>query len=99
MEDVQHRVRNNFQLIYAMLGKQLQSTSDPAGIEGLSAISRRIMTLVQLYDHVIGTGSELDDRFQHVPDGALLQCRIPGIRPAFQGEIDMSCGAGIPGSG
>ena len=40
-----------------MLDRQLQSTSDPAGIKGLSAISRRIMTLVQLYDHVIGTGS------------------------------------------
>ena len=51
-----HRVRNNLQLIYAMLGKQLQSTSDAAAIAGLSAISRRVMTLVQLYDHVIGAG-------------------------------------------
>ena len=40
-----------------MLDRQLQSTSDPAGIKDLRAISRRIMALVQLYDHVIGTGS------------------------------------------
>ena len=39
-----------------MLGKQLQSTSDAAAIAGLGAISRRVMTLVQLYDHVIGAG-------------------------------------------
>jgi two-component sensor histidine kinase/DNA-binding response OmpR family regulator len=56
VEEVQHRVRNNLQLVYAMLGKQLESTTDPAAISGLSAISRRVMTLVQLYDHVMGTG-------------------------------------------
>jgi two-component sensor histidine kinase/DNA-binding response OmpR family regulator len=56
VEEVQHRVRNNLQLVYAMLGQQLQSTTDAAAISGLSAISRRVMTLVQLYDHVIGTG-------------------------------------------
>ena len=32
VEEVQHRVRNNLQLVYAMLGKQLQSTTDPAAI-------------------------------------------------------------------
>ena len=56
-EDLQHAVRNHFQLVYAMLDRQLRSTSDPAGIKDLRAISRRIMALVQLYDHVIGTGS------------------------------------------
>jgi two-component sensor histidine kinase/DNA-binding response OmpR family regulator len=56
VEEVQTRVRNNLQLIYAMLGKQLQSTSDAAAIAGFGAISRRVMTLVQLYDHVISAG-------------------------------------------
>ena len=39
VEEVQSRVRNNLQLIYAMLGKQLQSTSDAAAIAGFGAIS------------------------------------------------------------
>jgi two-component sensor histidine kinase len=56
VEEVQTRVRNNLQLIYAMLGKQLQVTSDAAAIAGFGAISRRVMTLVQLYDHVISAG-------------------------------------------
>ncbi len=56
VEEVQTRVRNNLQLIYAMLGKQLQSTSDPAAIAGFGAISRMVMTLVQLYDHVVDAG-------------------------------------------
>ena len=56
VEEIQHRVGNNLQLVYAMLGKQLVFTTDLAAISALSAISRRVMTLVHLYDHVIGTG-------------------------------------------
>jgi two-component sensor histidine kinase/CheY-like chemotaxis protein len=54
--ELQHRVRNNLQLVYAMLDKQLQSTTDAAGKEGVGAIARRVMTLAQVYDHLLGTG-------------------------------------------
>ena len=99
VEEVQTRVRNNLQLIYAMLGKQLQSTSDAAAIAGLGAISRRVMTLVQLYDHVISAGLSRTIDFRHLPDHALHQIRISGIRPAGEGETDMPGGAGRPRSG
>jgi two-component sensor histidine kinase/ActR/RegA family two-component response regulator len=54
--ELQHRVRNNLQLVYGMVSKQLQSTSIMEGKEGLSAIARRVMTLAQVYDHLLGIG-------------------------------------------
>jgi len=39
-----------------MLSKQLQSSADGDGKEGISAIARRVMTLAQVYDHLLGTG-------------------------------------------
>ncbi|MEJ0067634.1 MAG: histidine kinase dimerization/phosphoacceptor domain -containing protein [Pseudomonadota bacterium] len=56
-EELQHRVRNNLQLVYAMLTKQLQAAPDAAGKEGISAIARRVMTLAKVYDHLLGPDS------------------------------------------
>ena len=54
-EELQHRVRNNLQLVYGMLSKQLDDTTDRAGQQGLKAIARRVSTLAQVYDHLLGT--------------------------------------------
>jgi len=54
--ELHHRVRNNLQLVYGMLTKQLQGTADEAGKAGLAGIARRVMTLAQVYDHLLGTG-------------------------------------------
>jgi two-component sensor histidine kinase len=53
-EELQHRVRNNLQLVYGMLSKQLSDTQDTAGQRGIKAISRRVSTLAQVYDHLLG---------------------------------------------
>jgi two-component sensor histidine kinase len=55
-EELQHRVRNNLQLVYGMLSKQLHDTPDEAGQRGIKAIARRVSTLAQVYDHLLGTG-------------------------------------------
>jgi len=55
-EELQHRVRNNLQLVYGMLSKQLHDTPDAAGQRGIKAIARRVSTLAQVYDHLLGTG-------------------------------------------
>jgi two-component sensor histidine kinase len=47
-------VRNNLQLVYGMLSKQLGDTPDTAGQRGIKAISRRVSTLAQVYDHLLG---------------------------------------------
>ncbi len=54
-EELQHRVRNNLQLIYSMLTKQLDDTSDEAGQRGLRAIARRVFTLAKVYENLLGT--------------------------------------------
>ena len=55
-QELQHRVRNNLQLVYGMLNKQIHSPDDGTGREGISAIARRVMTLAKVYDHLLGTG-------------------------------------------
>ena len=55
-QELQHRVRNNLQLVYGMLNKQIHSPEDGTGREGISAIARRVMTLAKVYDHLLGTG-------------------------------------------
>jgi two-component sensor histidine kinase len=53
-EELQHRVRNNMQLVYGMLSKQLDDTDDAAGKRGIRSIARRVSTLAQVYDNLLG---------------------------------------------
>ena len=54
-EELQHRVRNNLQLIYGMLSKQTEDTANELDQRGLKAIARRVSTLAQVYDHLLGS--------------------------------------------
>ena len=54
-EELQHRVRNNLQLIFGMLSRQID-LSDEGGKEGIRAIARRVMSLAKIYDHLLGHG-------------------------------------------
>jgi two-component sensor histidine kinase len=54
-EELQHRVRNNLQLIYGMLTKQVDDCTSEADQRGLKAISRRVTALAQVYDHLLGS--------------------------------------------
>jgi two-component sensor histidine kinase len=54
-EELQHRVRNNMQLVYGMLSRQLEDTKDEAGRRGIRSIARRVSTLAQVYDNLLGT--------------------------------------------
>jgi two-component sensor histidine kinase/CheY-like chemotaxis protein len=56
IQEMQHRVRNNLQLVYGMLGRQLRAASGPGEREGISAIARSVITLARVYDHLVGTG-------------------------------------------
>jgi two-component sensor histidine kinase len=53
--ELQHRVRNNLQLVYGMLSKQLDDTHDRRGQRGIKGIARRVSTLAQVYDHLNGS--------------------------------------------
>ena len=55
-QELQHRVRNNLQLVYGMLNRQLKTAADPSERQGISAIARCVLTLGMVYDHLAGTG-------------------------------------------
>lgn len=54
-EELQHRVRNNLQLVLGMLSKQFSQAEAGPAKEGIGAIARRVMTLAQVYDHLLGS--------------------------------------------
>jgi len=54
-EELQHRVRNNLQLVLGMLSTQFAQTKDGPAKQGIGAIARRVMTLAQVYDHLLGS--------------------------------------------
>ncbi len=53
-EELQHRVRNNLQLVYSMLSQQLNETQDPGAARGIKAIARRVASVAEVYDHLLG---------------------------------------------
>lgn len=55
-QELHHRVRNNLQLVHAMLERQHEQAVDSAVKEALGAISRRVMTLATIHDHLLGAG-------------------------------------------
>jgi two-component sensor histidine kinase len=52
--ELQHRVRNNLHLIYAMLNMEIESLSNPE--PSFRAIANRVQALATVYDHLLGTG-------------------------------------------
>ena len=53
-EELQHRVRNNLQLVFGMLTRQMEMKD--ASNEGVRAIAQRVLGLAAIYDHLLGNG-------------------------------------------
>jgi two-component sensor histidine kinase len=88
-EELQHRVRNNLQLVYGMLSKLLADTEDKIGQRGVKAISRRVRTLAQVYDHLQG-----DEIMRSADFGDYLKSlclNIAQIQRMSDSEITLSC--------
>jgi two-component sensor histidine kinase len=88
-EELQHRVRNNLQLVYGMMSKQLDDTADESGKRGLKAIARRVSTLAQVYDHLLGNEMTRTTDF-----GGYVQSlcnNIAEIQAAPEGGVTLSC--------
>jgi two-component sensor histidine kinase len=88
-EELQHRVRNNLQLIYGMLNKQVNDTPDPDGRRGLNAILRRVSTLAQVYDHLLGREMTRTSDF-----GGYLKslcASIVELQDSSRGEVTLTC--------
>jgi two-component sensor histidine kinase/CheY-like chemotaxis protein len=56
--ELNHRVRNNLQLVHGMLDREIRysDSNSHSGTAAFSAIARRVMALSQVYDHLLGSG-------------------------------------------
>jgi two-component sensor histidine kinase len=88
-EELQHRVRNNMQLVYGMLSKQLADMPDPVGQRGIKAIACRITALAQVYGHLLG------NKITRTPDfgsyAASLCHRLAEIQGISNDAVTLIC--------
>jgi two-component sensor histidine kinase len=54
--ELQHRVSNNLHVVMGMLNNYALSTLDDTSREGISSISRHVLTLANIYDSLLGSG-------------------------------------------
>jgi two-component sensor histidine kinase len=88
-EELQHRVRNNLQLIYGMLSKQMDDTADKVGQRGIKAIARRVSTLAQVYDHLLGNEMTRTTDFGAYVKSLCLD--IAEFQGAPSGNVTLTC--------
>jgi two-component sensor histidine kinase len=88
-EELTHRVRNNLQLLHVMLSKLqgvLLGIDDKASVE---AIIRRVVTLAEVYDQLLGTGmGRTVDFGQYLTS---LCDSLPSIQPELDTRIRLNC--------
>lgn len=56
LREQQHRIRNNFQLIVAMLQRNARQAEDPQVRSSFRDVERRVFAMASLYDHLLGLG-------------------------------------------
>jgi two-component sensor histidine kinase len=88
-QELQHRVRNNLQLVYGMLNKQLDDTADVPGQRGIKGIARRVSTLAQVYDHLLGTEITRTTDFGSYVKSLCLN--LATIQAAPDGAVSLAC--------
>lgn len=90
-EELKHRVRNNLQLIQAMLFTHMKIGGGEQEQASVRAISRRVMTLSEVYEQLLGTGL---DRTIDLGEYMRSLCgRLPGLQGNGGGGIALVCRA------
>ena len=68
LHELQHKVRNDLQVIYSLVSREARLTSDPAGQQGFERVGGCVMAFGELYNHLLGQ-REIDE----VDKGAYLR--------------------------
>lgn len=84
--ELQHRVRNNLQLVYGMLVREIEMPKDDIR-EGLRAIARRVMSLARIYDHLLGHGLVQTIDFGAYLDSLCISLQDFQTKPEFKIEL------------
>ncbi|MEO8322067.1 MAG: sensor histidine kinase [Bradyrhizobium sp.] len=88
-EELQHRIRNNLQLVYGMLSNQLGHIPDQAGQRSIKAIARRVSTLAQVYDDLLGNEMTRTTDFGSYVRSLCIN--LAEIQGATGGGVTISC--------
>ena len=87
--EMQHRVRNNLQLVNNMLSDQLKETTDDDARDGIRAIIQRVMSLAEVYEHLLGAGLTGQIDFGAY---ALALCEnLPDLQPVLAFPVTLNC--------
>jgi two-component sensor histidine kinase len=89
--ELQHRVRNNLQLINDMVNGQLRRASDERGRKGLQGIARKIMSLGEVYEHLLGVG--MNGKIDLGAYATALCASLPDLQPEPVLAIVLHCDA------
>jgi two-component sensor histidine kinase len=89
--ELQHRVRNNLQLINDIVTGQLRQASNEGGRKGLQGIIRQIMSLAEVYEHLLGVG--MNGKIDLGAYAAALCANLPDLQPAPVFPITLHCDA------
>lgn len=88
-EELQHRVRNNLHMVSAMLESYALTLAAGEAREGIELIVRRVTTLGQVYDSLLGVGlSETIDAGEYI---CALCARLPGLQAERSRLVRIVC--------
>ncbi|HEY0182755.1 MAG TPA: GAF domain-containing protein [Rhodopila sp.] len=89
--ELRHRVRNNLQLINVMVTTVLRQPSDVARSRGLERMIGQIMSLAEVYEHMLGAG--IDGQVDFGSYAVVLCANLHAQRPASEHAIILDCHA------
>ncbi len=87
-EELQHRVRNNLQLVFGMLNQQIDVHGDTAD-GSIAIIARRVIVLATIYDQLLGKGLSRTIDFDRYLRS--LCASLHELRAAQDLEVTLSC--------
>ena len=90
-EELQHRVRNNLQMVSTMLHNYSRTGIDDKSREEVSSISNRILTLAQIYDSLLGVGLSEDIDLKFYLEQ--LCSFLPGLQDDRSSKVGLVCQA------
>jgi two-component sensor histidine kinase len=86
-EELQHRVRNNLQLVSTMLSGYARTAFEGEARDGINLISRQVVTLATVYDSLLGVGlGEMIDLNLYLKK---LCAALPGLQAARAKQIEL----------
>jgi two-component sensor histidine kinase len=90
-EELQHRVRNNLQMLTAMLTSHARNATSDGARQDMGAIVRQVTTLAQVYDSLLGVGlSETIDLADYL---RALCLSLPGLQNSRDQRVELLCRA------